>query len=343
MAVVKLLIATGIYPPEIGGPAYYAKFLCEALGRQNKQVKVVTYHIEKRLPTGIRHFWYAGRLLPSVLRCRAIIALDTFSVGLPAVIMGKIFRKKVIIRVGGDFLWEQYVGRTKTPVILRDFYSNDRELSLKEKMIFWLTKKTLTLADQVVFSTQWQVDIWLQPYNLNLQKVSIIENSYKRAIKNIDIKIDLTGPKVFLWAGRLLYLKNISKLKEAVADAKLIQPDIELKLLTGVSQSALIEEIKKSYAVVIPSLSEVSPNLALEACMYHKPLILTEENGLRDSLGDNVLYFNPLDVKELSQKIVFLSQEVNYQLYHSRLLNIKYDRSYDDIAGDFIKLIYENN
>lgn len=339
----SILIATGIYPPTTGGPAYYAKFLFEAFGRQNKQVVVVTYGIEKFLPTGVRHFWYTVRLLLVAWKCQAIVALDTFSVGLPAVLLGKLLRKRVIIRVGGDFLWEQYVDRTKTPIILRDFYNKDRGFSVKEKVIFWVTKKTLKLASRIVFSTQWQVDIWLKPYNLNLDKISIVENCYTGITKNVDPKVNLSQSKVFLWAGRSIYLKNVLKLKEAIDIVKLTESDVELKLVTGIPQKALIEEIQKAYAIVIPSLSEVSPNLALEACMYNKPVILTEENGLRNKLQDNVLYFNPLDNKDLAAKIVFLAKDVNYKFYQSKLLNIKYDHSYDDIAAEFMKLIYENN
>ncbi len=279
MKPMTIVLATGIYPPDVGGSAYYAKSLVEAFGRQNIQVKIKTYTLEKRLPTGIRHIYYAVRLLPAVLGSQGIIALDTFSVGLPAVLVGRLLHKKVIIRVGGDFLWEQYVERTRKPVILRTFYTSLPLLTSKEKLIFWVTKKTLQLATTLVFSTKWQAKIWQGPYQLNDSKITIIENHYTE-IKDINPRSSLSNKKVFLWAGRSLYLKNISKLTEAVAEAQVTDSTIELKLLTSVSQEVLFEEIKKAYVVVVPSLSEVSPNLALEAIMYHTPVIVTAENGL---------------------------------------------------------------
>ncbi len=92
---MKILICTGIYPPDIGGPAYYAKELNDEFLRQEHHAKVLAYKLEKRLPTGIRHLFYFFRILFVVLKIDLIISLDTFSVGLPAVLAAKIFRKKL--------------------------------------------------------------------------------------------------------------------------------------------------------------------------------------------------------------------------------------------------------
>ena len=54
----NILIVTGIYPPDIGGPARYAKNLKQAFEGQGHTVGVKTYGIEKYLPTGIRHFLF---------------------------------------------------------------------------------------------------------------------------------------------------------------------------------------------------------------------------------------------------------------------------------------------
>ena len=43
----KILIATGIFPPDIGGPATYVMTLCEELPKLGLEVKVVTYSNEE--------------------------------------------------------------------------------------------------------------------------------------------------------------------------------------------------------------------------------------------------------------------------------------------------------
>jgi hypothetical protein len=106
---MKIVIATGIYPPDIGGPAYYAQGLSGALRAAGHDAPVVTYGVLKALPTGIRHLAYMFRLTPSLIRADAVVALDTFSVALPVVILAQLFRVPVVIRTGGDFVWEHYL------------------------------------------------------------------------------------------------------------------------------------------------------------------------------------------------------------------------------------------
>src|SRR5436309_2301876 len=109
---MKILIATGIYLPKIGGPAQYAKNLERVFTDLGHSVTVLTFGLEDNLPTGVRHLFFFFKILPKVFSADIICALDTFSVGLPAVLASQISGKKCVIRTGGDFLWEQYVERT---------------------------------------------------------------------------------------------------------------------------------------------------------------------------------------------------------------------------------------
>ena len=124
---MKILITTGIYPPKIGGPAQYAKNLKEAFEKMGHIVSVKTYNIDDKIPTGIRHLYFFLKILPKIIWSDVVFSLDTFSVGLPTVLASKIFNKKCIIRTGGDFLWEQYVERTKNKILLRNFYNTEIE------------------------------------------------------------------------------------------------------------------------------------------------------------------------------------------------------------------------
>src|SRR4030042_1912201 len=109
---IKILIATGIYPPDVGGPAQYAKNLAEEFGRQGNSVKILSYQTEKKLPPILRHFFYFFKVLFNLPGSGLVVALDTFSVGLPAVAAARIMGKKQIVRVGGAFLWESFTGTT---------------------------------------------------------------------------------------------------------------------------------------------------------------------------------------------------------------------------------------
>ncbi|PIS31905.1 MAG: hypothetical protein COT41_00445, partial [Candidatus Portnoybacteria bacterium CG08_land_8_20_14_0_20_40_83] len=70
---IKILITTGIYPPDIGGPAQYAKNLSEEFKKRGNAVKILHYKTEKKLPTGIRHFLYFFRVLFSLAEVDLVI------------------------------------------------------------------------------------------------------------------------------------------------------------------------------------------------------------------------------------------------------------------------------
>lgn len=177
--VMKIIIATGIYPPAIGGPAQYAKNLAEEFTQHSHRVRVLMYKLENYLPTGVRHLCFFLKMLLALPGVDFILALDTFSVGWPAVLAAKLCGKKIIIRTGGDFLWEGYVERTGDLVLLREFYQTRRDKwNGKERLIFKLTRWTLKNCSAVVFSSKWQKEIWLAPYELSGKRLRIIENCY---------------------------------------------------------------------------------------------------------------------------------------------------------------------
>jgi len=93
---MKILLTTGIYPPAIGGPALYVKNLEEVWRKEGHKVRVLYYELEKKLPTGIRHLLFFFRTILVLPRVDFVLALDTFSVGLPATLAARLFGKKII-------------------------------------------------------------------------------------------------------------------------------------------------------------------------------------------------------------------------------------------------------
>ena len=108
---LRLVLATPLYPPDSGGPATDALLLHTELPAYGIETSVCTFGDVRKLPSGIRHIRYALTLYKVVQSADAIIAFDTFSVLVPSVLVGKILRKPVIVRVPGDFVWEQATQR----------------------------------------------------------------------------------------------------------------------------------------------------------------------------------------------------------------------------------------
>ena len=164
---MKILITTGLRKADVGGPSQYGPRLKEEFERLGHSVKILQCgSIEGTL----------FRILPRVLWADRVIALDTFSVGVPSVLAAKLFGKKVVVRIGGDFLWESYVERTGNKITLKKFNANIPQLSIKERMILYFTKVLLKRADKLAFNTEWQKSIWQKSYNFPEAKASVVKN-----------------------------------------------------------------------------------------------------------------------------------------------------------------------
>jgi hypothetical protein len=301
----------------------------------------VNFGALRKFPTGLRHVLYFLKLCFVAQGADYIIALDIFSVAFPASLFAKLFNKKVVVRVGGDFLWESFVERTHAPILLSQFYSIKREFTFKEKMIFKIIRFVLHSADTVVFSTQWQRNIMQKPYDLDLKKTCIIENFYPSVSLSTQFpENDFSQKKIFLSPSRDIFLKNKKALQAVFEDVANKHPEIILDE-TIVSHEKMLEKIKQSYAVIVPSLSEVSPNLVLHALAYATPIIVTEDMGLADRLKDLVVFVNSLSKESIREGIEKMLNPDIYNAYKQKMIQRTFTHSWSEIAKDFLD-IYKN-
>jgi glycosyltransferase involved in cell wall biosynthesis len=118
---IRILVATGLYPPESGGPATYTKLLEEALPEHGFEVSVLAFRTVRHLPPGVRHVAYFWKCYLRARRADIVFAQDTVSVGLPAALAAKLAAKKFVVRVPGDYAWEQGKQRFGVREDLDDF------------------------------------------------------------------------------------------------------------------------------------------------------------------------------------------------------------------------------
>lgn len=108
---MKILIATGIYPPEIGGPATYAKLLAERLPLYDMEVEILPFRMVRKYPKIFRHIAYCVLVTMRARKADVIFTQDPVSTGIPSILAGKLARKPVVMRVAGDYAWEQATQR----------------------------------------------------------------------------------------------------------------------------------------------------------------------------------------------------------------------------------------
>lgn len=334
---LKILVCSGIYPPDIGGPAKYAKNLKEEFLRMGAQPSVLAYGIEKKLPIGARHMLYFLKTVFALPKTDLIIGLDLFSTGFPAVLAGRIFGKKIILRVGGDFLWETYVESTGNLIKIKDFYANRPSLSLKFKIIAYFQKFALKNASALAFNSHWQKEFFEKVYNLEPKKNFVIENFYPEKTAKLEIDGKASEP-VFLFAGRKIKFKNLNLLEEVFKDLALVGVKAKLEIVDNLSQGELREKIKRSYALIAVSVSDFAPNLIIEGLAENKPFILTKDCGLAEKLGELGVFVDSLDKNEIKKDILLLMDENNYNKYKEKISAFDFTHSWKEIANEFLTI-----
>ena len=176
---MNILIATGLYPPEIGGPATYTEILEEELPKLGHTPVIVPFGLVRGLPKIIRHIVYFFLVAKRGFRSDVIYALDPVSVGLPALLVAKLMRKRFLVRIAGDYAWEQGTARYGVKDSLDTFSKKMKEykvvVQLLKKVEFFVAR----YAERVIVPSKYLKKI-VSNWGIDGSHISVIYNSLDR-------------------------------------------------------------------------------------------------------------------------------------------------------------------
>lgn len=278
-AITRIVFAAGP-ETERGGPAKYVTELARELRARGIRVDIVHYRLLPNWIPGLRQLAYFFRLFFPLLRADAILAFDTWSVAMPALAASTLTRKPLLVRIGGDFLWERYVERTGHAVKLSQFYSSAVvKLSASDRIIFFGTRCLLTHAHRVAFNTAWQRDLWQHAYGFPEARAIVIENQYPDYSES-----HAPRSRRIVAAGRETKFKTNARLRAVIARLKTEYPELELDT-EQLPHEQHVARLASCVAVVQPSVSDIAPNTVIEAAAAGTPFICTDDTGIRDRLS----------------------------------------------------------
>jgi glycosyltransferase involved in cell wall biosynthesis len=278
---MKIVLATGIYPPTIGGPATYVEQLAKECIRREQDVVVITYEkgvkdIEESDEGGrrvvriakwggpyVRWRRYAKALKQYASDADAIIAFSSVSVGMP-LRMAKLKKPHRFLRLGGDYFWERYTGLGGRRT-LREWYKlsppgfkhtvfDDAAYRLTQFLNRYMLHPLLRQFHHIVFTTGFQERMYKLHYS-DLPHHSVIENSFPEnvVIETSPHMIDAEELRArqfrLLYFGRLVGFKNLEVLLRAIAllpHARLTivgEGPLAAKLRTLVQQLGVLERV----------------------------------------------------------------------------------------------------
>lgn len=368
---MKIVIASGIFIPELGGPATYAANISQEFINLGHQISVVAYSDKnsydfdsslgypvfrvKRSHKIANYFNYYKTLIKIAKDADVIYTFDHFSAGMPAALFCKLYKKPLYIRVGGDFIWERYIDISGHLLTLREFY--DKGLYKGDMFRFNLIKQVFRAAKGIIFTTNFQKEIFSEFYDLEKSKLKIIENpviNLKDESKRENISKDI------IFAGRFNVLHNIFNLimsfkevrdknyhlfligdgqikKDIISFIKDENLESRVFVKNKLSREDLRKRISDVFLVVLPALTDISPNLVLECINTKTPFITSKEIGF-DWLKNKVISFDPKNVAEMTEKINYLLDNDNYQSYQKQISELVYNYTYKEAASDTIKI-----
>lgn len=170
---MKILLAAGLYPPDIGGPATYARMLDEELPNAGIDVMVVPYGLVRSLPKAIRHLAYM-RLLWKEAKGRSVIyALDSMSVGVPARLVAFLLRKHFVVRLGGDYAWEQGVQRFGIKETLDEYTTRTTPRPFRVRVMAGMQTWVVKGASRVIVPSKYLEGI-VKSWGVTEKKIHVI-------------------------------------------------------------------------------------------------------------------------------------------------------------------------
>lgn len=333
---MKILLATGIFPPQIGGPATYSKLLYDELPKRGIEVEVSNFGDYLDKPKLVRHFLYFRELLKKAQGADVIYALDPVSVGLPALFASQIHRKKLMLRVAGDYAWEQGTQRFGVRDTLDDFARNHSGYSWQVKLFKTVQKYIALGAKRIIVPSAYLKSI-VSLWGIDESKIQVIYNGFhmepiKSTPSILRKKLKWTG-KVVISVGRLVPWKGMKELLEimpaviqAVPDAFIViagdGPERENLVATAktagiedrvvftgrLNQATLFEYVKAADVFVLNTLYEGFSHQILETMALGTPVITTAVGGNVEIIrnNENGLLIKPQSKEELKDAIIQL-------------------------------------
>ena len=272
-----LLIATGIYPPDIGGPATYSKLLKDELSKKGIDVKILSFGKVRHLPVGLRHTVYFFRCISSGKKCKYIYAQDTVSVGLPALIAAKIIGKKFLLRVPGDYAWEQ--GRQRFGITDSIDEFQNKRYSFRVEILRKVQKFVVHHANVVIVPSHYMEGIVL---GWGVKPI-VIHSSIKLPVNFI---LPSVRPEGFLIvsAGRRVPWKCFEALESVVKKEK----DWNIFIAEKLSREETLGWIKTADVFILNSTYEGLSHLLVEAMSLGTPIIATSVGGNQELIENGV-------------------------------------------------------
>lgn len=312
---MKILLAAGLYPPDMRGPATYAALIEAELPKRDVSVSVLPFATVRKYPKIIRHIIYAFSVYKHAKDCDIIYALDPISVGIPAWLAARLKRLPFLIRLGGDYAWEQGRVRFGVTETLDEYLLKKENRPLMVKILASLQTFVTKRAVAVVAPSKYLKGV-ITSWGVSADKIFVIysalhEVKVPESKQYLRDEHDFTFPTI-VSAGQLVPWKGFSALIDVAASLKKAYPNVllliigeggDLKILERkvddlalrnnvrflgkLSRSELMKSVKAADVFVLNTAYEGLSHQLIEVMDVGTPIVTTTAGGNPELISDN--------------------------------------------------------
>ncbi len=319
---MKIILATPVYPPEIGGPATYTKELALRL-KDKHEIIIVAYAstsevipgttlfvASKRRPLPLRLFKFTFDLFRASKGAGVIYVQNAVAAGLPAVFVSYLRSIPLVLKFVGDEAWERASQEHRTKKRLEEFLANP-DGGWRTMLRMMIQGFVLRHSNIVTTPSSYLRDVIVRTYGIDEERAVV---NYNAAEKDIEAPFPVTPiPHQIVTTARLVEWKGLDGILRAVKILQKQFPDVraviagdgpEEKALKALAQELGITDrvslpgrvsraetwhLRKSSEVyVLNSTYEGLPHTVLTSFAAHIPTIATDISGTNEAVYDGV-------------------------------------------------------
>lgn len=332
---MKILICTGIFPPEAGGPATYSRTIAQEFSKLGHHVVVITYsgksersenqrsdlsdlsdypiiRVIRRRFKPWHYFKYFRAVRKHGQDADVLYAQDPVSAGYPTFLAAKSLKKPYAVKITGDYSWEQAMGRGLTDRLIDEFqtFPSYPRVIAKMREIQTRVCKEATL---VITPSQYLKRI-VAGWGVKEKKILVIYNTTSKISKldreNIRQSFGLqNNEQLILSIGRNVKWKGFELLEKIINNLQTQHPSLKYVFLHSADRATVEKYLVAADLFVLNTGYEGFSHVILEAMQAGLPVITTKVGGNTEIINDGengllVEYNNEGQIREAIIRLV---------------------------------------
>ena len=303
----RVLVTTGIYPPDVGGPARSVPVLVATWTTLGCDAEVLCYaddplaheadgvvRVARHQAKPIRFLKTVSAIFRSGRRCRAVFANGLH---LEAYFGALLCRRPLVLKIVGDEAWERAQNRRWTSLTLDAYQTAPK--SLRDATLDWLRAFPVRRATAVVVPSVYLAGI-VRGWGVAKERVHVVPNAVPSAARFTNRTDGASRPIDVLTVCRLVPWKGVSGLLHALrrlsgVSAQIVGDGPELQQLQQLAESLGISDrvvfrgrlnrtetehvMANAKVLVLNSSYEGLPHVVLEAMAAETAVVAADAGG----------------------------------------------------------------